>query len=264
MIRSAKAVESAIFDPPNPRLMTLWPGKSWASVFQIRMLELPTKRIAPWGGGLVRSLASKALISGSHIERSRGVCAGISNAPIPMKKQRSRLAHILAQFHVPISEIDEMLPAFVLVQTEVDLHERTPLGPFRFANQVQAHFLGRMVCLACVTRDAGADDVLPGGGAAAVAGNDMIEVQILAIERLAAVLAGVLVPLENVVAGELDLLLGQPVKHNQQDDPGYANFEGDGMNAFGMRLLLGKVLPLAETERLEGTVFHTKHRLGVA
>src|SRR5262249_40812084 len=66
MIREAKAVESAISDPPKPRLRTSLPGKSWAMVFQSLKEELPMNRIPSRGGGLVRSLASKAWISGSQ------------------------------------------------------------------------------------------------------------------------------------------------------------------------------------------------------
>src|SRR6266545_3242233 len=65
-MRSANVMESSICDPPKPRLTTLWPGKSRASVFQSRTLELPTNRVALRGGGLVLSAASKALISASH------------------------------------------------------------------------------------------------------------------------------------------------------------------------------------------------------
>src|SRR5882672_4301357 len=74
-MRSASAVESAISEPPKPRLMTTFPGKSFASVCHFRMLELPTNKIACFGGGFVRSLASNALISGSHLEVFAFVCA---------------------------------------------------------------------------------------------------------------------------------------------------------------------------------------------
>ena len=101
-------------------------------------------------------------------------------------------------------------------------------------------------------------------GTAAIAGNDVVEIQILAVKSLAAVLAHVVVALENIVPGELDLFFGQAVEHDQQDDAGHADFEGDGADAFRMRLLLGKVLPLIEAEGLEGAVLRIQHHLGVA
>src|SRR5262245_42192554 len=73
MMRSAKWVASAISDPPKPRLRTICCGKSSASVFHIRMVEEPMKRIPPLVGGLARSAASYAAISASHREKS---CAG--------------------------------------------------------------------------------------------------------------------------------------------------------------------------------------------
>src|SRR5579859_1449635 len=76
MMRSANAMESESCDPPNPRLITCLSGKHCARLVQNRMLELPTNRIAPCGGGLVLSLASNALISFSHLRESSAAAAG--------------------------------------------------------------------------------------------------------------------------------------------------------------------------------------------
>ena len=64
------------------------------------------------------------------------------------------------------------------------------------------------------------------GGAAAIPGHHVIEIQVLALKDPTAELAGVLVALDDVVAGELDLLFGKAVEHHQQDDPGNADAEG--------------------------------------
>lgn len=157
-----------------------------------------------------------------------------------------------------------MLPAFVMVHAKIDLHEGTPLGPPRFANEVHARFLRRVVRLASIAGDAGADNVLPSRRAAAIAGDDMVEIQIFAIKDLAAILAGVVVPLENIMTRELDFFLRQPVEHHQQDDAWHANLERDGMDALRMRVLLGEILPLIEAESLERTVVSTEDSLGVA
>lgn len=61
-------------------------------------------------------------------------------------------------------------------------------------------FLRNPITLSGVTFDARADHVFPGGSAAAVARHDMIKVQIASIKTLAAVLAGVLITLKNIVA----------------------------------------------------------------
>src|SRR5436190_3566905 len=66
MMRSAKFTESAICEPPNPRLTTGKSGKSCARLVHLLMLELPTNTMQFLGGGFVVSLASKAAISFSH------------------------------------------------------------------------------------------------------------------------------------------------------------------------------------------------------
>jgi hypothetical protein len=56
----------------------------------------------------------------------------------------------------------------------------------------------------------------------------MVQVQILPVKHAPAILAGVLVPLKNVVARKLYFLLGQPVVNEQQNDSRHADAEGDG------------------------------------
>ena len=92
----------------------------------------------------------------------------------------------------------------------------------------------------------------------------MVEIQILAFKNVAAVLAGIAVALEDVVACEFDLLFRQPVKHQQQDDARHADFEGNGGDGFRMRFLLGKIAPLMKAESLESAVGIPKNDLGVA
>ena len=84
--------------------------------------------------------------------------------------------HILAQLNIPISQVDEMFPTVVLVQAETDLHERTPLGPLGFADEVQAGFLRGSIGLERIALDAGADDVLPTGWTASVTRDDMVQI----------------------------------------------------------------------------------------
>ena len=157
-----------------------------------------------------------------------------------------------------------MPPTVVDRRPEAHLNERTPLGPLRLAHQ--AHLgLGRgAVGLARVAGDARAHDVLPGGRAAAVAGNHVVEVQVAPIEGLAAVLAGVPVALEEVVPGELDLLLGETVEAHQQDHPGHPDPERHRTHrSLGVRRGPGQVAPLLEVEGPIIAVAHPEHHLGV-
>src|SRR5581483_6585531 len=97
IMRSAKCTESASSEPPNPRLTTGKPGKSVFKLDQNRMLELPTKTMHPFGGGLVRSLASKAAMSFSHFLESRcatelvGTCASPGLTQTTRKPSRTNL-----------------------------------------------------------------------------------------------------------------------------------------------------------------------------
>ena len=76
--------------------------------------------------------------------------------------------------------------------------------------------------------------------AAPVARDHVVEVQVIAIETFAAVLAGVLVPLENVVPGELHFLLRHMVIDDQQNHARHADAEGNRADRFRVGLLLEK------------------------
>src|SRR5947207_2517182 len=156
-----------------------------------------------------------------------------------------------------------MLPAIVVVQAQVDLDKRPPLGPLGFADQPHARFKRRSVRLLSVTPNTGTDNILPSGRAATVARDDVIQIEIFAIELPAAVLTGVLVSLEDIVTCEFDFLFRHSVEHHQQDHARDANAEGDSANAFCMGLRFRKVLPFAEIISLERTVAHTEDRLGM-
>ena len=171
---------------------------------------------------------------------------------------------LIGKLDVPVGQIDEVFPRFVAGFAELEVQHGPPLGPARFVQELKAG-LGRCaVALAAVAGDARADNVFPRSRTAAVPGNDVVKIQILAVKSLAAILAHVVIALENVVPGELDLLFGETVEHDEEDDAGDADFEGDSADAFRMRLLIGKVLPLVETESLEGTVLSIQNHLGVA
>src|SRR5687767_2688781 len=88
-MRSAYWVLWAIRDPPNPRLMTGTPGKSSASVFHRRMLELPTNSTPPGAGGFSASAASKARMSFSN---GAGLVAGAC-ATVRVEAQRRATAN---------------------------------------------------------------------------------------------------------------------------------------------------------------------------
>ena len=103
------------------------------------------------------------------------------------------------------------------MQAEIDLNKRTPLRALRFANEMHPSLLRCAIRFERIAFDAGADNVFPRRRPAAVTRNHVIEVQIIAIERLPAVLAHVLVSLKNVVPCKLNLFLGQMVIDHEQN-----------------------------------------------
>ncbi len=129
------------------------------------------------------------------------------------------------QFDVPVSQINEVFPAIVLAQAEADLHEWPPFWPLGLSDQIHPRLVRCAVRLGGVALDAGADDVLPSRGPSPVPGDDVVKIQILPVKRSTAILACFLVPLENIVACEFDLLLGEVIIDQQKDHSGNADSE---------------------------------------
>ena len=108
-----------------------------------------------------------------------------------------------------------MLPRVVAGFAELEMEHGAPLRPLWFVEQFQARLAWRAVALAAVARDAGADDVFPRGLPTPVTRNDVIKVEILAVVLLATILAGIVIPLENVVAGKFHFLLRHSIEEKE-------------------------------------------------
>src|SRR5476651_1800277 len=104
---------------------------------------------------------------------------------------------LIRQLDVPVSEIDEVLPRVVAGLAELEMEHGPPFRALRLMEELQAGLARRPVALAAVAGDAGADDVFPRGFAAPVARDDVVEIEVLAVELMAAILAGVVVALED-------------------------------------------------------------------
>ena len=156
-----------------------------------------------------------------------------------------------------------MLPAIVTVQAEVDLHKRTPLRPLGFADQMQARLLRRVIGLLRITLDAGANNIFPRRRAAAIARNDVVQIQIFAFKNNAAVLARVFIALKNIVPGKLHFLLRHAVVHEQQDDARYPDAKRNGVDRFVVRRALGEITPLVKIEGAKRAVRSVDHYLGL-
>ena len=131
----------------------------------------------------------------------------------------------------------------MLRRRERDLNKRTPLRTLGLSDQRHLRLARQSIALARITWNTRAHHIFPGGGSATVAWHDVVKVQIVAIEKMTAVLAGVLVPLENVVPGKFDLLLGKSIEKEQHDDTRNANLERNRRDQFMIGSIGRKISP---------------------
>ena len=154
-----------------------------------------------------------------------------------------------------------MLPTVVVRECEIDLHERAPFRALGFADEMHARFLRSAIRFESVALDTRTNNVLPSGRSSAIPGQHMIQIQILSVARFAAVLAGVLIALENIVARELHLFLGDVIVDQQQYYTRDAQSKRNRADRFRVRVLGGQVLPLRKVEGLKRTVVAVKDSL---
>ena len=82
----------------------------------------------------------------------------------------------------------------------------------------------------------------------------MVEIQILPFKMVTAILAGISIALENVVAREFDFLLREPVKDEQHDHSRDANLKGNRSNEFLAAAFLGQAFPLGKIKCVKRSV----------
>jgi len=158
---------------------------------------------------------------------------------------------LVAQLDVPVGEIDEMPPALMLLAAERNVDERSPLWTLRFANERHLRLVGEPITFPRITGDARTNDVLPRREAAFVAWQNVIEIQLLALEHFSAVLTGVVVAFKDIVPGKLHFLLRQSIKKKKHDDARHPDFPRDGSDhlMLGLGSGDGKVEPAGEIVR---------------
>lgn len=135
-----------------------------------------------------------------------------------------------AELDFPAADIEEVGPEGVSVVGVWGADKGALFGLSGVAEELHACFVGEAVAFAGVALDAGGDDVFPCGLAAAVTGNDMVNVEQGALKFAVAILAGVAIALEDVFAGEFDLFHGEMVEDEEEDDAGHHDAAGDGVD----------------------------------
>ena len=117
-----------------------------------------------------------------------------------------------------------MPPALMLLAVECNVDKRSPFWTLRFANERHVRLVREPITFARIARDARTNDVLPRRQAAFIAGQNVIEIQLLALEHFSAVLTGVVVAFKDIVPGKLHFLLRQPIKKEEHDDARHPDF----------------------------------------
>lgn len=118
-----------------------------------------------------------------------------------------------------------MAPAFVELAVKSDVDKRPPPRLFGLSNQVHVRFVNELVSFAGVAGNARANDIFPGREAAFVSGDDVVEIQLRTIKNFAAILAGIFIPLENVVTCEFDFFARKAIEETENNDGRYPDFQ---------------------------------------
>lgn len=170
---------------------------------------------------------------------------------------------LIAQFDIPVREIDKMPPTFVLGRRKGDLNKWTPLGPLRFADKMHVRFLRQSIAFACIARDAGANHIFPCCRSTSFARHDMIEIQLISLKNFTAILAGVLIALENVVTRKLHFLLRETIKKEQHNHARDSDLPRNGCDHFVFRRGYRKIAPTFEIVRQKIACFVRRDDMGV-
>ena len=170
----------------------------------------------------------------------------------------------VAQFDIPVREIDEMPPAFMLGRRKGDMNKWTPFRPLRFADKMHVRFLRQPIAFACIARDARANHIFPCRRSTSFARHDMIEIQVVALKNVATILTGVLVALENVVTRELHFLFRETIEKEQHDHARHTNLPRNGCDHFMFRRSRGKIAPALKIVRHEIIGFIRRNDMGMA
>jgi hypothetical protein len=158
---------------------------------------------------------------------------------------------LVAQLNVPVREIDKVSPALMLLRRKRHMNKRPPLRPLRFADKRHVSFVRKPIPLAGVTGNARTNHILPNRRPAAIARENMIEIQLAALENLSAILAGVFVALENVMPRKFHFLLRQAIEKEKHDYTRDSNLPRNGGHHFVFRRGFGKIEPAIEIVREE-------------
>jgi hypothetical protein len=163
------------------------------------------------------------------------------------------------QLDVPIGGIDarqERPPLPIATPTEFAGNKRRPFGSPRCSDQGHPGLVRSIAALTAITLEARTDDVFPTCAPPGRPRDYMIQVELASGQPVAAVLAGVAIAHENVVAREPDPPAGNSIETDQQDYPGDAQHPSNHPDPV---LPGGQLGPRGEVEGLVLLVNRSSH-----
>ena len=83
---------------------------------------------------------------------------------------------LIAQLNIPVGQIDEMPPAFMLLAAESNMQKRAPFRPPGFTDETHMRLVRQPIGFARIARYAGADHVFPSRESTFIARQDVIEI----------------------------------------------------------------------------------------
>ena len=131
--------------------------------------------------------------------------------------------------------MEEVAPAFIRQAIFMHPEKRPPPRREGLDLRVHVHLMRKFVPFASVATEAGGDDVIPSGAPALIARSHMVEVKLRFRQCLDAVLAGELVPQENIAAGKFYFKPWQAIVHRQNDDFRNSNRNSRAVDHFRIR-----------------------------
>lgn len=159
---------------------------------------------------------------------------GTQEPPSPSQESRREKHHfwgdesLLLQRHVPVGLADESRPGL-----DADLFcriNRSPLGASRAPPQPHSRLFGGTIPLSAVAVHTGQDAILPGRFPSPCPWDDVINCELIGWELLSAVLAGVVIPFEEIPPAERDPGVRHSIEFPQGNDFGHSQSEGDALN----------------------------------
>jgi hypothetical protein len=170
---------------------------------------------------------------------------------------------LIPQFDIPIGNIKEVLPTLMRLGGEGDVYKGAPFRAFRFSSETHIRLVRETIPFTRIARNAGTNDIFPSGLPTAITRKDVIQVEHFAGKNTIAILAGVFIPLENIVTSELHLFFRKPLKNEKNNDSRDANLHGNGLGHLPVGMALRKIPPTFEIMSDESLARIRVHHLRV-